>query len=328
MSYAPSILITGGAGYIGSHTNKLLYQAGYPTIIFDSLVHGHRESVKWGVFEHGDLLDKDSLRRTFLKHKIEAVVHFAAFAYVGESVQNPQKYYQNNVVGTLNLLDVMMEFGVKKIVFSSTCATYGLPQTLPITEEHPQKPVNPYGNTKLMIEKALADYDCAYGMKYVSLRYFNAAGADSDGELGEWHEPETHLMPLAIKAAYEDDTVLNIYGDDYATHDGSCIRDYIHVNDLAEAHRLALEYLENGGMSESFNLGNGKGYSVKEIVETIEEISGRKVKCKIGDRRIGDPDALVGSYKKINDKLGWAPCHGIKDIVKTAIHWYLGNSKK
>ncbi len=318
------ILVTGGAGYIGSHTNKLLSNAGYNTIIFDNLVYGHREFVKWGTFEQGDLLDKNSLRSIFPKYKIDAVVHFAAYAYVGESVGNPQKYYQNNVVGTLNLLDTMLEFGVKKIVFSSTCATYGIPESLPITEEHPQNPINPYGKTKFMIEQILKDYDLAYGLKYVALRYFNASGADFDGELGELHDPETHLIPLAIKAAYESDYVLTVFGDDYDTYDGTCIRDYIHVYDLALAHKLALEYLGSGGSSECFNLGNSVGFSVRDVINEIEKLSGQKVKYKIGSRRAGDPEILIGSYEKIMKKLQWKPTYSdIKNIISSGLRWYI-----
>ena len=262
------ILIVGGAGYIGSHLNKEISKKGIKTVIFDNLSYGHRDFVKWGTFEKGDLGNIEDIRSVFRKYPIEAVMHFAAFTYVGESVEDPQKYYLNNVKNTLNLLQVMLEENVKYFVFSSTCATYGNPVEIPITENHPQNPINPYGKGKLIVETVLKDYSDAYGLKYASLRYFNAAGADPDGDVGELHDPETHLIPLILDVAAGKREDIKIFGTDYDTPDGTCIRDYIHVTDLAEAHILALEYLQNGGKSDFFNLGNGNGFSVKEVIET------------------------------------------------------------
>ena len=257
------ILIAGGAGYIGSHANKILNKQGYETVVYDNLSRGHREFAKWGHFVLGDLADKDQLRLCFKTYPIEAVMHYCAFCYVGESVDYPAEYYRNNVVNTLNLLDVMVEYGLKYFIFSSTCATYGNPLKIPMTEDHPQQPINPYGKSKLMVEQILKDYDAAYGIRHVCLRYFNAAGADPEGEIGEWHEPEPHLIPLALQVAAGQREHLQIYGTDYETPDGTCIRDYIHINDLAAAHLLALEYLQKGAPSDAFNLGNGTGFSVK-----------------------------------------------------------------
>lgn len=313
------ILIAGGAGYIGSHTNKYLSLKGEKTLVLDNLVYGHREFVKWGKFLHGDLADKAFLKKVFMENKIKAVMHFSAYAYVGESVKDPAKYYHNNVVNAINLLEAMRESGVNNFIFSSTCATYGNPVEIPITEKHPQNPVNPYGRTKLMIEQVLKDYSSAYGMKYVNLRYFNAAGADPDGEIGEWHNPETHLIPLAIDAAIGKRDSLTVFGSDYPTKDGTCVRDYIHVNDLAQAHCLALNYLIDGGESDSFNLGNGSGFSVREIISVVEKVSGRKIKVSEGSRREGDPPALIGSSARISSKLGWKPYfNDIRTIVETA----------
>ncbi|GAB4031113.1 MAG: UDP-glucose 4-epimerase GalE [Elusimicrobiota bacterium] len=313
------ILIVGGAGYIGSHTNKYLSLKGEKTLVLDNLVYGHREFVKWGKFLHGDLADKAFLKRVFTENKIEAVMHFSAYAYVGESVKDPAKYYRNNVVNAINLLEAMRESGVNNFIFSSTCATYGNPVEIPITEKHTQNPVNPYGRTKLIIEQVLSDYSSAYGMKYVNLRYFNAAGADPDGEIGEWHNPETHLIPLAIDAALGKRDSLTVFGSDYPTKDGTCVRDYIHVNDLAQAHCLALNYLIDGGGSDSFNLGNGSGFSVREIISVVEKVSGRKIKVVEGSRREGDPPVLIGSSARISSKLGWKPSfNDIKTIVETA----------
>lgn len=313
------ILIAGGAGYIGSHANKYFSLKGEETLVVDNLVYGHIEFVKWGKFCQGDLADREFLRQVFEQNKIDAVMHFSAYAYVGESVKDPGKYYVNNVSNTINLLETMKEFGVKNFIFSSTCATYGNPTEIPITEKHPQNPVNPYGRTKLIIEQVLSDYASAYGMKYVNLRYFNAAGADPDGEIGEWHNPETHLIPLAIEAAIGKRPSITVFGTDYPTKDGTCIRDYIHVNDLAAAHWLALDYLLNGGASDSFNLGNGNGFSVKEIISVVEKVSGKKIRVVEGARRDGDPPVLIGSSAKISSKLGWKPSLGdINTIVETA----------
>lgn len=317
------ILIVGGAGYIGSHINKELNKRGYETVVFDNLSYGHEDFVKWGNFEQGDLGNIEDLWQVFRKYSIDAVMHFAAFTYVGESVENPQKYYLNNVRNTLNLLQVMLEFDVKKFVFSSTCATYGNPVEIPITENHPQNPINPYGKGKLMVETVLDDYSRAYGFKYAALRYFNAAGADPEGEIGEMHEPETHLIPLILDAASGKREDIKIFGTDYDTPDGTCIRDYIHVTDLADAHIKALEYLKNGGKSDFFNLGNGNGFSVKEVIETAHEITGKDIKAVEDDRRPGDPPVLVGSSDKAREILKWEPKYAdLSKIIETAWNWH------
>ncbi len=317
------ILITGGAGYIGSHVNKMLNEKGYRTVVFDNLSYGHEDFVKWGAFVLGDITDKEQLRLCFRKHSIQAVMHFSAFAYVGESVIDPAKYYQNNVANTINLLNVIREFGIRNFIFSSSCATYGIPQEIPITEEHPQHPVNPYGKSKLMVEEMLQDYESAYGIKHVNLRYFNAAGADPDGEIGEWHEPETHLIPLVLDGALGRREDIKILGTDYETPDGTCIRDYIHVNDLASAHILALEYLLNGGCSDSFNLGNGNGFSVHEVIDTARKITGRNIKAVTSARRAGDPPELVGSSEKARHVLKWDPqFDDLEVIIETAWKWH------
>ena len=317
------ILILGGAGYIGSHVNKELTKKGYGTLVFDNLVNGHKEFIKWGDFIQGDLENIEELRLVFKKYSIKAVMHFAGFAYVGESVVDPQKYYLNNLKNTINLLQVMLEYNVKYIIFSSSCATYGNPLKIPIEENHPQNPINPYGQTKLMIEKILKDYSIAYGLKYVSLRYFNAAGADIDCEIGEWHEPETHLIPIALDAAIGKREGVKIFGTDYDTKDGTCIRDYIHVTDLADAHILALEYLMDGGESEIFNLGNGNGFSVKEVIEKAMKITGNNIKIFPEKRRVGDPVVLIGSSKKARETLLWTPKYdNIEFIIETAWGWH------
>lgn len=317
------ILIVGGAGYIGSHVNKELNKRGYETVIFDNLSYGHEDFVKWGNFERVDLEDVERLRELFCKYPIDAVMHFAAFTYVGESVEDPQKYYMNNLKNTLNLLQVMLEFDVKYFVFSSTCATYGNPLKIPITEDHPQNPINPYGKAKLMVENVLEDYSRAYGLKYVALRYFNAAGADADGEIGELHDPETHLIPLILDAASGKREDIKIFGTDYDTPDGTCIRDYVHVTDLADAHIKALEYLKNGGKSDFFNLGNGNGFSVREVIETARKITGKKIKAVEDARRPGDPPVLVGSSKKAREILKWEPKYDdLSKIVETAWKWH------
>lgn len=319
-----SVLICGGAGYIGSHINKLLTEKGYDTIVYDNLVYGHREAVKWGKFVEADLADTAALDKVFEENKIEAVFHFAAFAYVGESVKNPAKYYMNNVCNTVNLLEAMRRHGCEKIIFSSTCATYGVPDKLPITEDMPQNPVNPYGATKLTVERIFKDYSAAYGLKFAALRYFNAAGADPDGEIGENHDPETHLIPLAIYAAYGKLPDIKVFGTDYPTRDGTCIRDYIHVTDLANAHLLALEYLDKGGESGFFNLGNEKGTSVLEVIEAVKKISGKDFTVTLSDRREGDPPVLVGSSDRAKKILGWEPEFADIDvIVEHAVKWYL-----
>lgn len=317
-----TILVAGGAGYIGSHTVKYLMEHCYNTVVVDNLVYGHKEAVLTPNFEQIDLADKEALDKIFKKYKIDAVIHFAAYTYVGESVIQPQKYYWNNVVNTLNLLDTMIENGVKNIVFSSTCATYGNPQYMPIDENHPQNPINPYGNTKFMMEKIMQDYDRAYGLKYIALRYFNAAGCDKDAELGESHEPETHLIPLVLKAIKGERENITVFGTDYDTTDGTCIRDYIHVEDLADAHMLAVEKLFGDKTSHCINLGTGIGTSVMEIIKAAEEVSGKKVPVIYGKRREGDPAKLYSSNKKSKEILNWNPKYiNVKDLIKTAWDW-------
>lgn len=317
-----TILVVGGAGYIGSHTVKYLMKNGYNTVVVDNLVYGHREAVLTPNFEKIDLCDKEGLDKVFKKYKIDAVIHFAAYTYVGESVTKPQKYYWNNVVNTLNLLDVMKENDVKNIVFSSTCATYGNPQYTPMDEKHPQAPINPYGKTKFMMEQIMEDYDTAYGLKYVALRYFNAAGCDKDGELGESHDPETHLIPLVLKAIKGERDSITVFGTDYETDDGTCIRDYIHVEDLADAHMKAVEYLFDNQKSNCINLGTGIGNSVKEIITASEEVTGKKVPVVYGERRAGDPAKLFAVNEKAKAVLNWNPKYtDIKEIIKTAWTW-------
>ena len=317
------ILVFGGAGYIGSHTVKHLLDNGYECVVADNLIYGHREAVdKRAEFVHADLLNPISIREVFKNRKIDAVIHFAAFTYVGESVSDPQKYYINNVVGTTNLLNVMLENGVKKIVFSSTCATYGEPQYTPIDEKHPQNPINPYGRTKLMIEQIFADYERAYGLKHIALRYFNAAGCAKDGSIGESHTPETHLIPLVLKAIKGEREKISVFGTDYDTPDGTCIRDYIHVEDLALAHRLAVEKLDE--YSGCLNLGTGVGTSVKEIIDAAEKVSGKKCPVEYGPRRAGDPAKLYADNQKVKKILGWQPSYNnIEDIIRTAWNWEL-----
>ncbi len=322
------ILIVGGAGYIGSHANKLLSQRGYKTVVFDNLVCGHRGFVQWGDFVLGDLANKDQIRACFKKYQIEAVMHFSAFAFVNESVIDPAKYYRNNVAHTLNLLEIMREFGVNKFIFSSSCATYGYPKEIPIGENHPQSPINPYGRTKLMVEEILKDYDDAYGMKFINLRYFNAAGADPEGQIGEWHNPETHLIPLAIYAALGRKESIKIYGTDYPTQDGTCIRDYIHVFDLADVHIRGLEYLEEKKQSNSFNLGNERGHSVREVIDMVRHKAGKNFKVVESERREGDPPVLISDSKKAKEILGWTSRYNnLETIVETALHWHQKEKK-
>lgn len=321
------ILITGGAGYIGSHLALALLEKKQNIIIFDSLELGHAEIVdilkEYGnvKFIKGNLKNLDDIRGAFLSNKIDTVVHFAAYSQVGESVQNPQKYYYNNVYGTLNLLNAMLEFAVKKIVFSSTAATYGEPNYTPIDEKHTQSPINPYGNSKLMVEKIMDDYDKAYGLKSVRLRYFNVAGADSQARIGEWHNPETHLIPNVLKA--KDEQTFKMFGDDYNTQDGTCIRDYINVEDLAEAHIKAIEYLNNGGNTNYFNLGTNDGNSVKEVFSTCEKITNRKIPLTICPRRDGDPEILIADNQKAKEILNWSPKRNLEHSIKTAYDWEL-----
>lgn len=321
------ILITGAAGYIGSHTALKFLEKNNEIVIFDSLENGHIETVEtlknFGNihFIKGDLKNKSDIDKVFEQYKIETVLHFAAYALVEESVKKPKKYYQNNVVGTLNLLNSMTENNVKKIVFSSTCATYGEPKYLPIDENHPQNPVNPYGQTKLTVEKILKDYDKAYGLKSIILRYFNVAGCDDKIRIGEWHNPETHLIPNILKSAVNDDYKFKIYGTDYDTKDGTCVRDYVNVNDLAEAHFLAYEYLENEKKSDIFNLGTENGQSVKEIFDTCQKVLNRKINVEIAEKRAGDPAKLYANSEKARKFLKWSPSHTIEDSIKTAYEW-------
>lgn len=319
------ILITGGAGYIGSHTAKRLAQAGYEPVVLDNLRHGHRWAVRWGPLVEMDLGDREGLARVFRNYRITAVIHFAAFAYVGESMREPAAYFRNNVVNTLNLLDAMREGGVGRIVFSSTCATYGDPHEIPIPENHPQQPVNPYGESKLMVERLLEWYGQAYGLGWTALRYFNAAGADPDGEIGEVHDPETHLIPRAIAAAMGDLPALDLFGTDYDTPDGTAVRDYIHVTDLADAHVQALLQLnQGGGPSTAFNLGTGCGHSVREVLSMVEQVGRRKVPVNESPRRAGDPPMLVANPEKACRELAWTPClSSLAQIVETAWKWQL-----
>ncbi len=319
------ILVTGGAGYIGSHLVMALLEQGENVIVFDSLEVGHIETIetlkKYGnlKFVQGNLKNLDDIRGAFLVNKIDTVVHFAAYSQVAESVKNPQKYYYNNVYGTLNLLNAMLEFGVKKIVFSSTAATYGEPEYTPIDENHPQHPINPYGKTKLMIEHIMDDYDTAYGLKSVRLRYFNVAGADSKARIGEWHEPETHLIPNILKAT--SDKVFKMFGEDYDTKDGTCVRDYINVEDLAQAHIKAIDYLKQGGETNFFNLGTNDGSSVKEVFAACEKVKGESIPLEVCPRREGDPATLVADNKKAKDVLSWAPEKDLEHSIKTAYDW-------
>jgi len=321
------VLVTGGAGYIGSHACKVLALAGHEPIVYDNLVNGHRWAVQWGPLEVGDISNSDQLDVAFKTYKPDAVMHFAAYAYVGESVSDPSKYYRNNVVGSLTLLEATRKYQVDKLVFSSTCATYGIPHSLLIDENHPQFPINPYGRSKLMVEQVLRDFDQAYSLRSISLRYFNAAGADPDGDIGECHDPETHLIPLALDAASGDGPPLTVYGDDYGTPDGTCIRDYIHVQDLARAHVMALEALNQGSSTTAYNLANGKGFSVREVLHTVDQVTKLAVPRIVGPRREGDPASLVGDAKKIGEELGWHPrYHDLKQIIETAWHWHLKSS--
>jgi UDP-arabinose 4-epimerase len=302
-----NVLVTGGAGYIGSHTCKQLCSEKFHPVVYDSLIRGHRSAVRWGALEVGDIQDEKALDDVFRRYKPEAVLHFAALCYVGESVLQPAAYFETNIAGTLHLLRVMLEHGVKKIVFSSTCATYGIPAQLPTTEATPQKPVNPYGLSKLMVESVLRSYTEAYGFQAVMLRYFNACGADPGGEVGELHDPETHLIPRALMAAAGQAEQLEVFGTDYPTHDGTCIRDYIHVSDLAIAHVAAFHYLLDGGRTTALNLGTGHGFTVHEVIRAVEEATGRKVPVQNRLRRPGDPPELVADASLAANVLGVQP---------------------
>lgn len=321
------ILVTGGAGYIGSHCVLALIKQGYKVVIFDNFSTGHKTTaetlMQYGdvsLYE-GDLLEYTSLNEVFKSFDIDAVIHFAAFSQVAESVKNPQKYYINNVCGTVNLLKSMLENGVKKIVFSSTAATYGEPRYTPIDENHPQNPINPYGQTKLTIEKIMDDYDKAYDLRSVRLRYFNVAGADSEGRVGEWHEPETHLIPNILKSTFAGGKTFEMYGTDYNTKDGTCVRDYINVEDLADAHILALEYLNKGGETNFFNLGTNDGNSVKDVFRTCEIVTGKKIDLRTCPRRDGDPAVLVADNTKARRILHWQPKRDLTQSIQTAYDW-------
>jgi UDP-glucose-4-epimerase GalE len=317
------ILVTGGAGYIGSHTAKLLAAQGHEPVVFDDLSQGHEWAVKWGPFERGSLSDPARLAEVFAARRIDAVVHFAASALVGESMSDPTKYFRNNTVATLNLLDAMRVAGVGTIVFSSTCATYGDPVRMPIDETHPQAPVNPYGESKLMVEKMLRWYGDAYGLRWMALRYFNAAGADPDGEIGEDHDPESHLIPLVIDAARGTRPAVKMFGGDYPTPDGTAVRDYVHVMDLADAHLRALDRLGAGVQSQAINLGTGRGHSVREVVDTVARVSGRMVPAVESPRRPGDPPELVAAPARARELLGWTCRYAdLETIVRHAWAWH------
>lgn len=318
-----TILVTGGAGYIGSVAVEDLVRRGEKVVVLDNLVHGHRKAIRGTVsFYEGEIGDTELVRRILRDHKISACMHFSAFAYVGESVENPGKYYENNVAQTVSLLESLVGGGVKAFIFSSTCATYGEPQYVPMDESHPQSPVNPYGWSKFMVERILSDFDAAYGLKFVSLRYFNACGASET--CGEDHDPETHLIPLVLSAAAGRRDSVQIFGDDYPTADGTAVRDYIHVADLSQAHLLALDYLRKGGQSEFINLGNGNGYSVKEVVDAARRVTGRDIKAVTAPRRAGDPSTLVANSDKAKALLGWNPRFPeIEKIIESAWKWHL-----
>ncbi len=312
------VLVTGGAGYIGSHAVRQLKKVGYEPVVFDNLSKGHAEAVKHAELFKGDLLDKESLKSFFKAHSVDALMHFAAFSLVGESMQNPYMYYENNVAGSLNLLKAAMDAGVGNVIFSSTAAVYGEPEVVPITEQCVKNPLNVYGRTKLVIENMLKDFSDIYGLKYKALRYFNAAGADEEGDIGEDHSPESHLVPIIFQSVNGKRDKLVVYGDDYPTPDGTCIRDYIHVTDLADAHVLALKSLEQGAKSGAYNLGSEKGFSVLEIVKAAENACGQKITYEVGGRRPGDPAVLVASSESIKIELGWQPKYGIEEILSSA----------
>lgn len=322
------VLVTGGAGYIGSHTAKALAKAGHEVVVLDNFSAGHRWAVKWGPCVEGDLADPAVVKSALKAYGIDAVMHFAASIQVGESVRDPKKYFWNNVVNTLRLLDAMIDAGVAHIVFSSSAAVYGNPEKVPIPEEHPTRPVNPYGDTKLMMERALEHYGAAYGVRWMALRYFNAAGADPEGELGEEHDPESHLIPLVIRAALGRSPHVEIYGTDYATPDGTAIRDYIHIADLADAHVKALEYLARGGESRALNLGTGQGHTVREVIAAVAKVRGSAVPTRDAPRRAGDPPSLVADPTQAMSLLNWKPrCSDLASIVESAWKWHGRNSE-
>jgi UDP-glucose 4-epimerase len=317
------VLITGGAGYIGSHINKLLHGMGYRTLVFDNLINGHRDFIKWGEFVEGDLADTQQLRQVFAAYPVRVVMHLAAYAYVHESILDPRKYYTNNVAGTLNLLGAMIDARVSNLIFSSSCATYGILDQVPVPESHPQRPINPYGDSKLMVERIIKEYCRVYGLKACVLRYFNAAGADPEAVIGERHEPETHLIPLLLDVACGKTDFFRILGDDYPTPDGTCVRDFIHVVDIARAHIQAMDYILSGGQELAFNLSNQSGYSIHQVIQTAREITGSAISAKVFPRRPGDPPILVGQSDKARSMLGWRPHYeALNVIMETAWRWH------
>jgi len=323
-----AVLVVGGAGYIGSHAVRALQRAGRDVVVFDNFEKGHPEAVQGVTVCKGDLRNREDVHAVFRQYAIEAVMHFSAYSLVGESMQCPERYYENNVCGTLNLLSAMQQAGVRFFIFSSTAATYGEPEYVPIDEVHPTRPTNVYGETKLTIERMLAWFDTIYGVQSVRLRYFNAAGADPAADIGEMHDPETHLIPIVLQAALGDRDSIAVYGTDYDTPDGTCVRDYIHVNDLAEAHLLALAYLEAGNTSDVFNLGNGSGHSVRQIIDIARTVTGRTINVTCADRRPGDPATLIASSAKAMRVLGWKPkLHDIETIIRTAWAWHTTAAK-
>ena len=324
-----TVLVTGGAGYIGSHTCKALSALGYLPVTLDSLIYGHTWAVKWGPLITGDITDSLVLDQVFSKYRPKAVIHFAAFAYVGESVDHPAKYYQNNVIGSIAILDAMRRHGCRNIIFSSSCATYGIPRQIPIPENHPQFPINPYGRSKLMMEQIFQDYGSAYGLSYAILRYFNAAGADPDGQIGEEHDPEPHLIPVLLQTVLEQRSHTDVYGTDYDTPDGTAIRDYIHVTDLARAHVMALKYLAESRQNLCINLGTGRGYSIMEVIRAVQQVTGKSVTYRTVGRRPGDPPILVAKPEYAYSMLGWKPdfCE-INATIATAWNWHQSQSEK
>lgn len=317
-----NILVAGGAGYIGAHTCLDLSNKGFKPIVFDNLSNGHAEFVKWGPLEIGDIRDRSKFDEVLRKYKPEAIIHFAAAIEVGDSIRDPLGYYDNNVAGTINLLRAAQAAGIDKIVFSSTCATYGIPLSIPMDESHAQSPINPYGRSKLIVEQILRDLDLYHGFRSFILRYFNAAGADPEGRIGEWHSPETHAIPIAIETALGRRPYFQVLGTDYDTRDGSCVRDFIHVLDLADAHTRAVEYLLNNGKSHALNLGTGRGTTVKELLETVQHVVGRDFKIKYGPRREGDSPALVADNALARQTIGWSPRHDLRSIIGTAWNWH------
>ena len=317
------VLITGGAGYIGSHVCKMLAEEGHTPVTYDNLSNGNRDAIQWGPFEEGDILDQDKLRYVLNKYQPEAVMHFAAYAYVGESIMKPKKYYRNNVVGTLNIAECMLQESINNLIFSGSCATFGAPESMPINETYAQNPISPYGKSKVASENIINDFSSAHGLRSVILRYFNAAGADKDLEIGELHSPETHLIPLLFDACTRTINNFNVNGDDYDTFDGTCIRDYIHVTDLADAHILAYKKLKQDGVTTSYNLGNGEGFSIKQVIHMVEKVTGLDVPFDIAPRRVGDPPILIADSTKARKELLWSPVNSsLESIIESAWLWY------